>query len=68
MSVNIKVVKHCAFCKNWYDPTNRYINPKASNINLWEFDPKARCKCLKRNYEMPAGGCCSNYDLKLLLN
>ena len=23
----------CAFCKNWYDPTNQYIKPKYPQLN-----------------------------------
>ena len=26
----------CAFCKNWYDPTNSAIKPRSSA--LWEYD------------------------------
>ena len=34
--VNIKHVKKCAFCKNWYDPTNSAITPKSPAIGMWE--------------------------------
>lgn len=68
ISANIKVVERCAFCKYWYDPTNSYITPKSPSINLWGFDTKAKCKCLKRNYEMSAGSCCPHYELKLPIN
>lgn len=65
-TVNIKSTKKCAFCKHWYDPTNSAIEPKAPNINLWRFDEKKRCKCLKRNIDRPAfATCSSDYECKL---
>ena len=51
--VNIKHIKKCAFCKNWYDPTNSAIAPKAPNIGLWEIkDTNQKCMCLKKNIHM----------------
>ena len=32
----------CAFCKNWYDPTNQYIKPKYPQLNQWYFDSQAK--------------------------
>ena len=54
MTVNTKTVKKCAFCKYWYDPTNSAISPRSPKINLWEYDDKAKCKCLQKNYDMKA--------------
>ncbi len=68
IAINIKTVKKCAFCKNWYDPTNGVINPRSPVINLWEFDDRAKKKCLKKNIEMPAGGSCNNYCCKVEVN
>lgn len=48
MTVNTKTVKKCAFCKYWYDPTNSAISPRSPKINLWEYDDKAKCKCLQK--------------------
>lgn len=59
--VNVKCVKKCAFCKNWYDPTNSAIAPKAPNIELWEIkDINQKCLCLKKNIQMPANAFCSS--------
>ena len=58
--VNIKHIKKCAFCKNWYDPTNSAIAPKAPNIGLWEIkDTNQKCMCLKKNIQMSANAFCS---------
>ena len=58
--VNIKHIKKCAFCKNWYDPTNSAIAPKAPNIGLWEIkDTNQKCMCIKKNIQMSANAFCS---------
>lgn len=36
-------MRHCAFCQNWYDPTNSVIRPK-NGIGNWEYE-----HCIKRN-------------------
>lgn len=64
-TVNIKVVKKCAFCKYWYDPNNSAISPRASKINLWDYDDKCKMKCMKKNYEIKASAFCSEYECKL---
>lgn len=64
-TVNIKSVKKCAFCKYWNDPANCAIAPKSPKINQWEFDEKARNKCLLKNYDMSANALCSRYECKL---
>ena len=64
-TANIKNIKKCAFCKYWYDPTNSAINPRSPQINIWEYDDKAKCKCLQRNYDMNASAFCGKYELKL---
>lgn len=57
---NIKNIKKCAFCKNWYDPTNSAIAPKAPAINLWKIkDINQKCLCLKKNIQMSANAFCS---------
>ena len=59
--VNVKNVKKCAFCKNWYDPTNSAITPKSPAIGMWEIkDINQKCMCLKKNIQMPANAFCSN--------
>ena len=58
--VNIKHIKKCAICKNWYDPTNSAIRPKSPAIGLWEIkDTNQKCMCLKKNFDMPANAFCS---------
>ena len=64
-TVNIKTIKKCAFCKYWYDPTNSAIKPRSPKINLWEYDDKAKCMCLKKNFEMHSSAFCGDYELKL---
>lgn len=65
--VNIKFTKKCAFCKNWYDPTNSAIAPKAPVIGMWEIkDINQKCMCLEKNIQMPANAFCSaGYSCKL---
>ena len=59
--VNIKSINKCAFCKNWYDPTNSAIAPKSPAIGLWEIkDINQKCMCLKKNIKTPAGSFCSS--------
>ena len=66
VNVNIKVVKKCAFCRHWYDPTNSNITPKSPVIGIWQInDVNMRCKCLKRNLQMPAHAFCQTYECKL---
>ena len=58
--VNVKIMKKCAFCKNWYDPTNSAIAPKAPLIGLWEIkNTNQKCLCLKKNLQMPAIAFCT---------
>ena len=64
-TANIKTVKKCAFCKYWYDPTNSAISPRSTKINLWEYDDKAKMKCLQKNYDMRASAFCGKYECKL---
>lgn len=65
--VNIKHIKKCAFCKNWYDPTNSAIVPKSPAIGLWQIkDINQKCLCLKKNIQMPANAFCSS-DFKMKL-
>lgn len=48
---NIEVVKRCAFCRYWYDPTNSAIQPKAPNINLWTIvdEKRSKTECAEKN-------------------
>ena len=58
--INIKHMNKCAFCKNWYDPTNSAIAPKSPAIGLWEIkDINQKCMCIKKNINMSANAFCS---------
>ena len=63
MKINIKTNKKCAFCKYWYDPTNSCISPV--QLNFWEYDIKAKQKCLKRGIDKPSTFSCSQYECKV---
>ncbi|MCF0111736.1 MAG: hypothetical protein HUJ58_07535 [Erysipelotrichaceae bacterium] len=67
MTINIKSVHKCAFCKYWYDPTNSAITPRNARLNLWRFDENAKCMCMKKNFEMKAIATCPHYECKLEL-
>ena len=58
MIVNIERTKKCAFCKNWYDPSNSAIKPRNPRFNQWEFDDQRRKMCMKKNLEMNANAFC----------
>ena len=64
-NVNIKLIKKCAFCKYWYDPTNSAISPRTPQINSWSYDEKAKAKCLLKNYDTKASSFCGKYECKL---
>ncbi|MGN1115963.1 MAG: hypothetical protein ACI4TH_05310 [Candidatus Ornithomonoglobus sp.] len=65
MQVNVKNIKVCAFCKYWYDPANSHIKPKAPNVNLWEYDNRAKAKCLTKNFDTPSFAACPRYECKV---
>lgn len=59
----------CAFCKNWYDPTNQYIKPKYPQLNQWYFDSRAKCKCLAKGQirQANSGSGCHDFQCKVPL-
>ena len=65
--INIRHMRKCAFCKNWYDPTNSAIAPKSPAIGLWEIkDTNQKCICLKKNIPTSANAFCSkDYSCKI---
>lgn len=65
ISINIRHVSRCAFCKYWYDPMNLHINPIAPAGGLWQYDSSAKCKCLRDNSPRPAGSSCRYYERKV---
>ncbi len=55
--------KKCAFCKNWYDPTNSAI--KLRGTITWEYDSEMKCMCrvekrLKKGFQS-----CSKFESKI---
>ena len=62
-ATNINGTRICAFCKYWWDPACKYIMPY---INAqWYYDNTAKCRCIKRNVDMPAHGSCGYYRCKI---
>ncbi len=62
---NLKSQKFCAFCKNWYDPTNSYIEPVEPEFSIWNFDQFQKNHCMKRRHEVRADERCQYYDCKI---
>lgn len=65
--VDVRKIKKCAFCKYWYDPANTAIEPRSPQMGLWKIvDTNKKCKCLKKNLEMPAHATCGrDYACKI---
>ena len=64
-TVNLKVNRKCAFCVHWYDPTNSAIQPVSPRSNIWKYDEKAKCMCMKKKYDTPASSFCGEYECKV---
>ena len=56
--------KWCCFCKHWYDPTNSALKPKTGR-DLFDIDPKVKCKCMKINLFTIALHTCSKFEKKM---
>ena len=67
ITINIKTCKRCAFCKNWYDPTNSAIEPRNPKAGTWVIkDEFQKSTCLKTNLQKHASGSCSrDFILKI---
>ena len=65
MTTNINMVKNCAFCKYWYDPTNSAIKPVAAHQNMWAYEDRALRKCIKTNTDKPAYASCARFESKM---
>ena len=58
--------KICAFCKNWYDPTNSAIVPKNPVGGFWLFDDRVWNICKHYGTNRNAGhGCTKFYECKV---
>ena len=62
-ATNINAAKICAFCKYWWDPACKYIMPHLNT--QWYYDNTARCRCIKRNVDMPAHSSFGYYRCKI---
>lgn len=61
--ININSVKYCAFCKYWWDPTCKFIQP---NVKLqWYFEPMGRCRCIKKGIDTSGNQTCQYYKCKI---
>jgi len=65
--VNIKSnrIAKCAFCKYWYDPTNKALKMVNPSAGFWEYDPRMKSRCSERNVETVGGLHCSRFECKL---
>lgn len=56
----------CAFCKNWYDPTNSAIKPVAPQINMWAIvEGYQKAKCLHFGTDKVALLTCQYFESKV---
>ena len=58
-------IRKCAFCRNWYDPTNSAIRPKAPAAGFWEFDEHASNMCILKNIDKPGFASCPKFECKI---
>ncbi len=64
-TANVKSTKVCAFCKYWWDPAFKCVEPKSPNIGIWEYTSNARNMCLKTGIEKNAGNFCGKYSCRI---
>ena len=58
--------KLCAFCKNWYDPTNSAIEPKNTVGGFWMYDDSIWNICKHFGTKRNAGNnCLKFYECKV---
>ena len=60
---NIKNTRICAFCKNWFDPACKAIQPKSGGF--FNIDDKAKNKCMIMGLERNAMCSCPKFEKKL---
>lgn len=60
---NYASIKKCAFCQNWYDPTNSAIDLKYGKI--WEYDPQIHKRCRVNNANTRSSHTCSKFISKI---
>lgn len=66
MRTDPKHTRYCAFCKNWYDPTNSTIEPTRSPFSWKIKNTLQKNVCLARNnITTSALSSCPKYECKL---
>ena len=63
--INIKGIKRCAFCKNWYDPGQTAIYPVNAKNGWWEYDDAVINMCMVLNCKRKADSSCGKYVCKI---
>ena len=61
---NIKSTRICAFCRNWYDPANAAIVPKAPQAGFFEYNHNARNKCMLTGLDQLSWASCGKFSCK----
>ena len=61
--VNLTSAKFCAFCKYWWDPTYKFIEPNVRQ--MWYYDPSGKCRCIKKGLDTPANHTCQNFKCRV---
>ena len=61
--ININLTKYCAFCKYWWDPTCKYIQPNVKT--QWLCDKSGKCRCIVKGLDTYAGATCNNFKSKI---
>lgn len=61
------IMKKCAFCTNWYDPSNSAIQPKQGQKDVWEYTTGIKKQCTQRNnMQVLSQNCCPKFQCKIL--
>ena len=55
----------CVFCKNWYDPANRALQPDMPSAHQWFVDDKAENMCMYHSKKRKSLNTCSHFESKV---
>lgn len=59
-------IRKCAFCTNFYDPTNSVINPKKGLKGAWEYEKNVKKPCRERsNRDVLSQSFCNKFECKV---
>jgi hypothetical protein len=64
-TISLQSARICAFCKYWWDPACTCIRPQ--NMQFWQYEASAKCRCLKRGADMAASASCGMFRYKSIL-